>query len=338
MDAKGVSFVKVRYEGKRKSLAMIPGLDSKRTAALLKAVYRLGEEVVALHDPSTKQIIPIPVLVSKPDVFKSTYGIVLEREGPMDLGSTRERANGKHASVTKESVTSSAVTGGDVTRGSVTYGASAPPLYDLVDEKHEYSPRDRSHISTKSIQHQDCERVLNLQRKLQLHKLTREEMEGILKFSILNGKVDLVLLRTALLNFLPGLNGTKVSILQRIITEITDLFDVNCDGKLGIAELGAALSILWGGKEKEKVFLAFKALGLQSADGLISFKDLKAYLTAVFKAMLYFCGKSNVGNYSVETVAKAMAKQCFAHFALSERVGTITEEQFSAWYSGSISD
>eukprot|EP00954_Amorphochlora_amoebiformis_P019046 1330128-Amorphochlora_amoeboformis.AAC.2 len=78
MDAKGVSFVKVRYEGKRKSLAMIPGLDSKRTAALLKVSKVVDFGVLFLAGEGA---------VNHPRPEKKIWGAYLSRyEGCVSVG------------------------------------------------------------------------------------------------------------------------------------------------------------------------------------------------------------------------------------------------------------
>mmetsp|Transcript_8702 Transcript_8702/g.16048 ORF Transcript_8702/g.16048 Transcript_8702/m.16048 type:complete len:181 (+) Transcript_8702:149-691(+) len=176
--------------------------------------------------------------------------------------------------------------------------------------------------------------MLHIQKKLKLHTLSLEQLEGIIRFCIVEGNVDPTRLRTALLSFLPDLESSSKGMLHRIVSDIVDLFDANDNGVLDIPELCAALSILWQSSEYEKVYLIFKVLD-NDGDGNLKYDEMERYLIAFFKACFHFSGKevSNiVGTLSPEQVADAMMCKCFEDLNI-QRDDTINFEAFAQWYS-----
>lgn len=330
-----VAYLKIEYLGTRKTLVLIPGLTSDNIAELLRVEFcarvlagatgareakpprnvpnsdarakttfdqtsfRAADRVVALHDPDNEQVIPLDVLLAAPGAFVGTYGLVLRSSGAQPL-----RARG--AAFVNRYV-NQPLGGG---QGSYT--------------EHRLVQVDATL----------GERIQNLQRDLGTENLSREQLEGILDFSVEEGKVCPDKLRAILLSFLPAFARRRPAVVTRVVNELMDVIDMDRNGFVAPHELAVALSLLWRAGVDDKARLAFDMLD-EDNDGLISLSEMEFYLTAFFRLSFHLSGKripADFRKYSPELIGRALARHCFAELDINKD-SVLSFSEFRRWYS-----
>ena len=125
--------------------------------------------------------------------------------------------------------------------------------------------------------------------------------------------------------------------LRLILSRLYETFDADGDGVVDFTELSTGLSVLCGGTRDEKAAAAF-ALYDYNGDGVISLEEMTRYLTCVFKVMYETQpGTAERVGVSAEELAEATAEQAFEE-ADADKDGSLTFEEFQAWYSQSANE
>ena len=112
-----------------------------------------------------------------------------------------------------------------------------------------------------------------------------------------------------------------------------DAFDVDGDGTVDFAELGAGLSVLCGGDRENKVRSTFRLFDLDG-DGTVAFEEMARYLLAVFRVA--FAKDDTLAERvgaSPEALADATAAAAFQDCDL-DGDGKLDYAEFRRWYHG----
>merc|ERR1711871_310685 len=119
-----------------------------------------------------------------------------------------------------------------------------------------------------------------------------------------------------------------------VLERLFSIFDSDGNGVVDFSELASGLSVLCSGSRDDKAEAAF-SLYDYNGDGFISLDEMTRYLTCVFKVMYETQpGTAERVGVSAEELAAATAEQAFEE-ADTDANGTLTFDEFQAWYSQS---
>ena len=123
-------------------------------------------------------------------------------------------------------------------------------------------------------------------------------------------------------------------------TRVDGLFtslDVDSNGVVDFAELGAGLSVLCGGSSGDKITAAFKLFDL-NGDGVITEEEMTTYLTSVYRVIFETTPEvAQAMGVTPERLAEVTAADAF-DTADADDDGEITLAEFRAWYAATSSD
>lgn len=108
------------------------------------------------------------------------------------------------------------------------------------------------------------------------------------------------------------------------------MFDKDSNGVVDLGELICGVSLLCAGSSGEKLKAAFDLFD-ESKDGFVQFSELVRYFEAVFSITLDGVqdGKLKI---SIDKLAKATAKNCFASNQEDVFTGKLTYAQLKKWH------
>jgi Ca2+-binding EF-hand superfamily protein len=129
---------------------------------------------------------------------------------------------------------------------------------------------------------------------------------------------------------------TERAVVLGSVDALFDMFDINGNGLVDMAELGSGLSVLCGGSRDEKARVAFQLYDYDG-DGMISLEEMVRYLTPVFTIMFetsagaHIVGSAGSADVSPAELALATALGAFADAGV-HRDGVLSWPQFRRWY------
>lgn len=108
------------------------------------------------------------------------------------------------------------------------------------------------------------------------------------------------------------------------------MFDKDSNGVVDLGELFCGISLLCAGSSGEKLKAAFDLFD-ESKDGFVQYSELVRYFEAVFKITLDGLQEGKL-KISIDKLARATAKNCFASHQEDMFTGKLTYEQLKKWH------
>ena len=156
-------------------------------------------------------------------------------------------------------------------------------------------------------------------------------------FADANGCLSRPSFRSAWGTLVAGVGMAERSAVLGAVDDLFEMFDMNGNQEVDMAELGSGLSVLCGGSRSEKARIAFQLYDYDG-DGMISLAEMVRYLTPVFTIMYETSAGAQIvvngagsDDVSPAELALATALGAFSDAGV-HRDGVLSWPQFRLWY------
>uniref|UniRef100_A0A7S2TY09 EF-hand domain-containing protein n=1 Tax=Lotharella oceanica TaxID=641309 RepID=A0A7S2TY09_9EUKA len=291
----GVQYLKVKNLKMVKTLALIKGLEPETISNLLQAAFGTSSPVVALIDQSQDLVVPISVIVQRPEVFsQATFALLAEGEQVPPPPPPRRKSKSE------------------------------------VDQK-ESTKGDAEPVPTLKLNAREVDRIHETRETTLLSKLSAEQVRAIFdSCARKNGTITKEGLAEAVENFIPGEGLAHHTHVQRTVNEIMEVFDRDGNGVVDAKEFLVGMSVLCKGSTEEKVCSVFKALDTDG-DGYITLTEMVDYMICFFKTAFSLSQTKLREGISPMKLGYATALACFEEADVN-RDGRISFQEFQTWY------